>query len=291
MLILGMLMAIVLTYICIDRSRSAKTSARLPKEIIGRDGAPMVLIPAGEFLMGTDDAGSRGRPSHKPAQTVHVGAFYMDKYEVTNAQYRHFVRETGHREPMGFGFADGKFDEEFKPWLHENYSKDEQPVVCVTCEDANAYAEWAGKRLPTEEEWEKAARGGLVGKRYSWGDDWPPPDGTGNFGDESGTRVYPRWIAIPNYNDGHVYNSPRGSFRPNGYGLYDMAGNARELCMGTWKNQPSTRFCIVRGGGRHTSEAEGLRVTFRMPCAVNATAFHLGFRCALSVPNDVPPRS
>ena len=138
--------------------RQDRADAKLPKEITSRDGASMMLIPAGEFRMGSD----HGLNDEKPVHMVYLDAFYMDKYEVTNAQYRRFVRETGHREPEG--------RRGFKPWSDDNFNGDDHPVVCVKWEDAKAYAEWAGKRLPTEAEWEKAARGGRFGWKYTWGD-------------------------------------------------------------------------------------------------------------------------
>ena len=137
----------------------------------------------------------------------------MDKYEVTNTQYRRFVQETGHREPKGW--------RGFKPWSDDDFNGDDHPVVRVKWEDAKAYAEWASKRLPTEAEWEKSARGGLTGRKYPWGD-WVISD-YGNFSD---------YANIPRLGsrDKWKYTAPVGSFPPNGYGLYDMAGNVSEWC-------------------------------------------------------------
>ncbi|MDQ1317103.1 MAG: hypothetical protein QG588_754, partial [Candidatus Poribacteria bacterium] len=181
-----------------DSQQTPDKSKEMPKEIIGKDGTKMVLIPAGKFLMGTDsaeiselvklakqyssDADASMFEDETPRHTVYVDAFYMDTYEVTNAQYRKFVQATGHKEPMGFGFLNNLYlTYDFKPWQDKNYNGDNQPVIGVTWDDAKAYAEWAGKRLPTEAEWEYSARGGLAGKRYVWGDGWPPPKGSGNF--------------------------------------------------------------------------------------------------------------
>lgn len=165
--------------------------------ITGKDGAEMVLIPAGEFQMGSVD----GFDDEKPVHTVYVDAFYMDVYEVTNALYKKFVDATGHSAP------------ECRD--NSTYNAPEQPVVGVSWHDAIAYAEWSGKRLPTEAEWEKAARGGLKAKKYPWGDKLT--HGDANY---SGTGGKDRW-------DG---TSPVGSFSANGYGLYDMAGNVYEWC-------------------------------------------------------------
>ncbi len=189
-----------------------------PQKITGADGGQMVLIIAGEFQMGSND----GVRSEKPVHTVHLDAFYIDKYEVTNAQYRRFVRATGHKEPEGNVYEAGKRRRSFKPWADKHFNRDNQPVVCVNWGDAKNYCKWAGKRLPTEAEWEKAARGGLVDKRYPWGD--KRPDGMRcNFADASNNLE-------ENISDGYKYVAPVGSFAPNGYGLYEMAGNVSEWC-------------------------------------------------------------
>ena len=124
------------------------------------DDVGMVLIPAGEFEMG--DHFNEGLADELPVHTVSLDDFYMDVNEVTNAQYKKFVEATGHREPKGYGFVDGEVKDGFEPWKSPYFNGDNQPVVCVSWHDAMAYAQWAGKRLPTEAEWEKAARGGLI---------------------------------------------------------------------------------------------------------------------------------
>jgi len=266
-----------------------------PKKMIGKDGAKMVLIPAGEFLMGTDPAeipalvqlaknqGFSNAASlfedETPRHIVSVDAFYMDAYEVTNAQYKKFVQATGHREPEGFGIdrIEGNtvyFKFEFKPWNDKNHNGDNQPVVCVSWDDAKAYAEWAGKRLPTEAEWEYSARGGLAEKRYARGDDWPPPKNSGNFADEITKKTFPSWAIINGYDDGYVYTAPVGSYKPNGCGLYDMAGNVWEWCADWYDNKyyanspkqnpkgsDSSSFHVLRGGSWFNYG--GLRVACR----------------------------
>lgn len=175
---------------------------RLETIVWETDAAEMVLIPAGEFQMGSNS----GDPDEKPVHTVYLDAFFIDKYEVTVAQYKQFLAATGHPEPK-------------KCWDDPQYNQPNYPVVGVTWYDAMAYAEWAGKRLPTEAEWEKAARGGLVGKKYPWGDAAPEDD-------EQGRANYDFLGAS---DEKTTY--PVGSFPPNGYGLYDMAGNAWEWCL------------------------------------------------------------
>ena len=201
----------------------------------------MVLIPAGEFEMGSNDGpdstGLKGLflrmflrmlglfqdDDEKPVHTVFVDAFYIDIYEVTNAQYRKFIQATGHAEP---GY-----------WNNSKYNQPNQPVVGVSWYDAMAYAQWAGKRLPTEAEWEKAARGGLVGGSYPWGDRLTHDDAN-CFG--TGGRY--TW----------AITAPVGSFPPNNYGLYDMTGNVWEWCLDEYQADfysKSPRTNPIAGGG------------------------------------------
>ena len=168
----------------------------------------MVLIPAGEFQMGSNDGGS----DEKPVHTVYVDAFYMDIYEVTNAQYKRFV--DANPEWSKDGISSSYHSEYLRFWNGNSYppGKGDYPVIYMSWYGAMAYAQWAGKRLPTEAEWEKAARGGLVGKKYPWGDSI-----------DSSRANYGRNIG---YTTLFV-----GSYPPNGYGLYDMAGNVWEWCL------------------------------------------------------------
>jgi sulfatase modifying factor 1 len=228
------------------------------KSKIGKDGAPMVLIPAGEFQMGSND----GDDDEKPVHTVYLDAFYMDVYEVTNALYKKFMDATGHKAPVY--------------WNDSGYNAPNQPVVGVTWHDAKAYAGWAGKRLPTEAEWEKAARGGLAGKKYPWGDSITHDDA--NFSGAVGK-------------DGWDVSAPVGSFAPNGYGLYDMAGNVREWCA-DWYDEDyysksprrnptgprSGTYCVLRGGSWYNSYFH-LRVASRYREESMGTYYNVGFRC------------
>jgi len=275
-------------------------SAENDKVIKGKDGAEMVLIPSGEFKMGSKDQ----LPSEDPVHTVKVDAFYMDKYEVTNAQYKRFIKETGHKEPEGWylvntdlhkGYINGELHNGLKPLSDERFNGDNQPVICVDWEDAKAYAEWAGKRLPTGAEWEKAARGGLVGKVYVWGDDPIPPKGAGNLADMSTKKVFLRIDFFVGYDDGYVYTAPVGSFMPNGYGLYDMAGNVSEWCSDWYdsdyytnppKQNPqgpeSGETRVVRGGGWNSFPSYA-RVGFRWGIPPNDAYDSQGFRCVSDI--------
>ena len=174
----------------------------------------MVLVPAGEFQMGSNDA--RDRKDAQPISTVYVDAFYMDETEVTNTQYKAFLLEN----PQ---WQKGRVNAEFvnanylKHWNGNNYpsGRSNHPVVYVSWYAAMAYAEWSGKRLPTEAEWEYAARGGLAGKKYPHGNTITLQDANygWNVGDTTPVRKYPG----------------------NGYKLYDMTGNVSEWCLDTYK--------------------------------------------------------
>ena len=190
--------------------------------VIGRDGAEMVWIPAG---------GS-------------VSSFYMDVYEVTNAQYGKFMRATGHREP--------------NYWDNSKYNQSNQPVVGVSWNDAVAYAKWAGKRLPREKEWEWAARGGLRGKEYPWGDQGPS-------------------LGRANYYGANVGQSKAvGSYPANGYGLHEMVGNVWEWCQDWYNSDKDSK--VLRGGSWLTS-IDNLRVTIRTYYDPNSKIYNYGFRC------------
>jgi len=170
----------------------------------------MVYIPPGPFLMGSDTVISYSRPVHE----VWLDGFYIDKYEVTNAQYAEFlnsVESADYHIPIRTHCGIEKIAGIFKP----KKGCSNWPVTYVNWLDAKAYADWAGKRLPTEAEWEKAARGGLAGKKYPWGDRITHDDA--NYGGQVGKDKWKR-------------AAPVGSFSPNGYGLYDIAGNVWEFC-------------------------------------------------------------
>ena len=168
-----------------------------------KDGSQMALVPADSFGMGD----SKNEPedsmkSSRPVHTVELDGFYMDVHEVTVGQFMKLINQTGYRYNIWDNVA--------------LYSPgDEYPMSHLSWSDTTAYAKWAGKRLPTEAEWEYAARGGLVGKRYVWGDDFFQARDYANC---NGIDGKDKWWKC----------SPVGSLKPNGYGLYDMAGNVWE---------------------------------------------------------------
>ncbi len=236
-------------------------SIELPREKTGKDGAIMVLIPAGEFIMGSDTDGTDERPAHK----IYLDAFYIDKYEVTNAQYKKFMDATKYKEP--------------KNWRNENFNAPNQPIVGISWNDAKAYAEWAGKRLPTEAEWEKSARGGLVGKKYPWGDTLDRSDA--NY---AGIGGLDKW----------EWTAPVGSFAPNSYGLHDMAGNVWEWCEDWYASAyyffspksnpkgPQTGSLRIYRGGSWSNGKDELRVSYRSNSGPDGAYGDVGFRCVES---------
>ena len=226
----------------------------------------MVLIPAGSFQMGSDD--DEAEDDEQPVHTVHLDAFYMDVYEVTNAQFKAFVDANPQWQKDNL---ENRFHYSIYlyHWSGPDYpaGKANHPVVHVGWYAAMAYAEWAGKRLPTEAEWEYAARGGLAGKKYPWGD-------TITFADA-------------NYADSGIGDTtPVGQYAANGYGLYDMAGNVWEWCLNaseTLNSRNPFNFSHVLRSGSWITSAQFLRVTdrfWRPPTDGNSDR---GFRCVRPV--------
>ena len=249
----------------------------------------MVLIPAGEFRMGSNDAETRSDEKDEiPIHSVYIDAFYMDKYEVTNAEYREFVLANPgwQKSRINGQFHNGDY---LKHWNGNDYpiGKANHPVTYVSWYSAMAYAKWKGKRLPTEAEWEKAARGGLSGLKYPWG----------NTIDS--TKA--------NYNRHIGDTTAVGKYTANGYGLYDMAGNVGEYCLdeynpGFYALSPSQNplsgansvkwvldnyiginsFRVLRGGS-WLSTARYMRVAGRSPTTPSFARSYNGFRCVRAV--------
>ena len=308
----------------------------------------MVLIPEGSFMMGGDSLW--GRPDEFPRHKVKVSSFYMDKHEVTNAQFRAFIEATGYvttaekkpdweelkkQLPPGTPrLADSLlvaaslvFSPPSHPvslnnsaiwwnwvpgadWHHPQgpksniEGKDNYPVVQVSWDDAKAYADWAGKRLPTEAEWEYAARGGKPKSIYPWG----------NEPIEQGKVKANSWQGhFPNENterDKYYRAAPVMTFQPNDFGLYDMAGNVWEWCNDWYRpdyystcakqgvvtnpqgptdsfdpDEPYIPKRVVRGGSFLCTDqyCSGFRVAARMKTSFDTSLEHTGFRCVAAL--------
>ena len=301
----------------------------------------MVWVPGGRFLMGSEDFYPEERPVHR----VTVDGFWMDAHPVTNAEFRRFVKATGHvtvaeRPPDPADYPDADPDLlvpgslVFRPtsgpvdlgdwrtwwawvpgasWRHPEgpgstlHGRDRHPVTQVAYEDAVAYATWAGKALATEAEWEYAARGGLEGKVFCWGDEFAP----------KGRMLANTWQGeFPWQNlllDRYAGTSPVGAFPPNGYGLLDMAGNVWEWTSDSFTprhpdaadkpccvphnpqvtaptlQEPIPRR-VIKGGSHLCAPSYCLRYrpAARQGEAVDTSTGHIGFRCIARVPTRDP---
>jgi formylglycine-generating enzyme required for sulfatase activity len=227
----------------------------------GPPPAGMALVRGGTYEIGSDD----GDPDELPVHRVELDPFYIDVREVTNAEFARFVAATGYR-------AEGQWER------YAGRGRDAHPVVSVTWNDASAYAAWAGKRLPTESEWEAAARGGLEGRPFPNGDMLGADDATFGFVQE-GLRTS---------------TTPVGSHRPNAYGLYDVSGNAWEWCSDFYvadayaraeardPRGPDRGAARVIRGGSWNSPMRELRVSNRLGMTPTIIGHVFGFRCAKS---------
>jgi len=238
-----------------------------------KDGKEMVYIPAGEFLMGSDE----GRDNEMPAHMVYVDAFYIDRYPVTNEEYKRFVDATGYPVPC--------YDVEWADLYEYNWDPDERtppkgkekhPVVLVKWEDAQAYAAWAGKRLPTEAEWERAARG-TDGRRWPWGDEFVADRCNIRESNVNGT-------------------TPVGQYSPEGdtpEGVGDMVGNVWEWTSSLFRPYPydandgresrvANGWRVLRGGSWLNSLAQDLAHCTARLDGDFLFFNNVGFRCAVS---------
>ncbi|MFC3418793.1 formylglycine-generating enzyme family protein [Salinicoccus hispanicus] len=281
----------------------------------------MVRIPGGSFLMGTEDGEGFKSDGEGPIRSVEVSSFYMDAHTVTNREFTQFVEETGYRteaESFGWSFIFYKLlPENYEPTVQQLpgipwwYAAEEvywyqpegqgssiedrmdHPVIHVSWNDAAAFCKWAGKRLPTEAEWEMAARGGLEQKKFPWGDELTP----------DGVHYCNIWQgAFPKENtleDGFMSTAPAQSFPPNGYGLHNVAGNVWEWCSDWFAKNNHQRSAVnptgptegkakvMRGGSYlcHHSYCNRYRVAARSSNTMDSSAGNIGFRCVVSA-ND-----
>lgn len=309
---------------CCAASRDNKESIMsaidiTPSENSSSDG--MIHLPGGNFLMGTDDKEGFAADGEGPVREVFVDPFYIDPFTVTNKQFAGFINDTQYitdAEKFGWSFVFyGLLPEEIKnphpqvaaqaPWwwaipgakwnMPEGQGSTidnrwDHPVVHVSWNDAMAYCKWANKRLLTEAEWEYAARGGLVQKKFPWGDELTPND-------QHRCNIWQG--EFPGYNsmeDGYLGTAPVNSFMPNDYGLYNMVGNVWEWCSDWFspdhhitadRNNPHGPFSgnskVMRGGSFlcHQSYCNRYRVAARSSNTPDSSTSNLGFRCAKNI--------
>ncbi len=234
----------------------AGSASAQPQHIKGQDGGEMVRVPAGEFWMGSDESAPDQTPKHR----VYLDTFSIDQYETTNVLYKRFMDATGRAAPAY--------------WSDSNFNGSSQPVVGVSWDDADAYCKWAGKRLPTEAEWEKAARG-TDGRDYPWGNQWE------SFRANSLESKPGKPTPVGSYPEGV---SP--------YGAHDMAGNASEW-VADWYDENYYKTSPARNPQGPGSGEErglhrgswidrliGLRAAYRQSAPPDNRDDWIGFRCA-----------
>jgi sulfatase modifying factor 1 len=277
----------------------------------------MQWIPGGSFRMGSD----RFYPEEAPVHEVSVDGFSIDRTPVTVAEFRRFVEETGYvtiaerpLDPADFPGAapdtlvpgslvfrrtSGPVDLSdalrwwgYEPGLTWRVGPDDHPVTHVAYEDAESYAAWAGKRLPSEAEWEFAARGGLDRATFAWGEE-PRPGGRHMANTWQGQFPWQNLLE-----DGYEGTSPVGAFPPNGYGLYDVTGNVWEWTSDLFTpghaGKPAKACCMPPGasaiprrvlkGGSHLCAPNyclRYRPAARQPEGVDTSTQHIGFRCVV----------
>lgn len=299
---------------CTPARHGAAPAGARPAPAAARVEHEWVSVPGGRFVMGTDDADGFPADGEGPARTVAVPAFRISSTTVTNAQFAAFVRATGYitqAEEAGSSFVfylqvpaelrarirqypsglpwwlevpDACWQRPAGPGSHVR-DKPDHPVVHVSWHDAQAYAEWAGARLPTEAEWEFAARGGLARKRYPWGDDAPDAQRCNIWRGQFPNEPAPGWTPGP---------VPVRSHAPNGWGLYGASGNVWEWCQDEFspeyhrgatgtanplQREPTGRRS-TRGGSFlcHDSYCNRYRVAARGSNTPESSASNVGFR-------------
>ncbi|GDY22598.1 hypothetical protein LBMAG56_39450 [Verrucomicrobiota bacterium] len=327
------------TYGLSQSGQSGQTGQNAP---IVRDPATltngMVWIPPGTFMRGS----TNGQSDEKPVRELTLDGFWIDATEVTNEQFERFVKETGYvttaerkPDPRDFPGAPPEnlvagsivfspppgevpLTDHFIWWRYQRGAnwrhpegpesdlkgREQHPVVQVSWFDAMAFCKWAGKRLPTEAEWEYAARGGLAGKEYMWGDELSP-------GGKWQANIWQGRFPHENLaSDGFKGTAPVKSFPPNGHGLFDMAGNAWEWCADLYlpdyyancpaknppgpdtsfdPNEPGVTKRVQRGGSFLCTDlyCGAYRPSTRMKTSPDTGLQHAGFRCALTAPGPV----
>jgi eukaryotic-like serine/threonine-protein kinase len=262
------------------------------------DHMAMVYIPAGEFIMGSSNNEPGSQANEKPQHNVYLDAYWMDQTEVTGSQFRKFVeandyQTTAEFKGQAFAFVESKGEWQLVDganWMHpfgpDSNATNNHPVVQVSWQDASSYCEWVGGSLPSEQQWEKAARG-TDGRIYPWGDTF---DGTKlNYCDSlcGGDQTF---------TDGFKYTSPVGSY-PSGaspYGIYDMAGNVWEWTADWYKGsyagklsaQDAANPSRVLRGGSWNHDKGGMRTAYRLLAPSVTVVDNFGFRCVVQAEID-----
>jgi formylglycine-generating enzyme required for sulfatase activity len=253
----------------------------------------MIKIPAGFTVLGSE----RFHPEERPKRRMHVDEYWIDPHEVTNAQFGAFVAATGYRTTAERAGGGAVFHSPLQAgapsvlttWWHADASASwrkprgkngraplpQEPVLQVTQEDALAYAHWLGRDLPTEAEWERAARGGLPDADFSWGNE-PATKPMANHWQ----GMFP---ISDTRQDGYNGVAPVGCYEPNGYGLYDMAGNVWELTSGAWDEPGKGDAIIIKGGSWLCADDFCMRYrpAARQPGDPTLGTDHIGFRTVL----------
>lgn len=299
----------------VDTNLQGRISVHLRSEI----AETLIALSGGTFLMGTDYAEAFPDDGEGPVRSVTVQTFRIGRTPVTNAEFSRFVEETAYiteAEKFGWSFVFWRSIPEFRrrllvvdtvagaPWWckvpgafwkspegpgSSVSSRGNHPVVHISWNDAQAYCIWSGQRLPTEAEWEYAARGGLVQKLYPWGDKLRP----------HGKHLCNIWQGeFPNVDtaeDGYAGTSPVEAFPPNGYGLFSVVGNTWEWCsdwfdaafhrsseMVNPQGPPRGSVRVIKGGSFlcHKSYCNRYRVAARSSNTPDSSTGHMGFRCA-----------
>ena len=281
----------------------------------------LVHLPGGEFLMGTDRNEGFPQDGEGPARKVRLSPFAIDRYAVTNQQFIEFTEETGYEtdaERFGWSFVfhllvsekvklESRHTSASVPWWlvvegaswrnpegpeSSIKSRLDHPVIHISWYDAIAYCAWSGKRLPTEAEWEYAARGGLVNSRYPWGDELMV----------DGSHQCNIWQGpFPHHNtgeDGFISTAPVDSYSPNGFGLYNVSGNVWEWCSDWFGTSHLNRLDLInptgpeqgsakvmKGGSYlcHSSYCNRYRLAARSSNTPDSSTGNLGFRCAVDL--------